>query len=83
VAEIVEDGVTGLSVAPGDPEALAAALRRLVCDPALRKRMGAGGRRAFLSGGYTVDAMVQQTVAAYGEAIGRRRAVADRAIGLQ
>lgn len=79
LVEIVQDGVTGLSVPPGDPEAMAAALRRLVCDPALRKRMGTAGRRAFLSGGYTVDAMVQQTVAAYEEAIGCHRAVADRA----
>jgi glycosyltransferase involved in cell wall biosynthesis len=32
VAEVVEDGVNGLLVPPGDPDALAAAIRRLVED---------------------------------------------------
>ena len=37
---------TALVVAPGDPEALAAALRRLRDDPALRARLGAAAREA-------------------------------------
>ena len=41
--EMVHDGVNGLVVAPGDIAMLAAALRRLVDDPALRFRMGAAG----------------------------------------
>jgi glycosyltransferase involved in cell wall biosynthesis len=44
VAELVEDGVSGLLVPPGDVESLAAALRRLLADPALGARMGAAGR---------------------------------------
>jgi glycosyltransferase involved in cell wall biosynthesis len=44
VSELVEDGVTGLLVPPGDPAALAAAIERLVRDPALRHRLGAAGR---------------------------------------
>lgn len=36
---------TGLLVPPGDPEALAAALRRLIRDPDLRQRLGAQGRQ--------------------------------------
>ena len=43
VAELVEDGVSGLLVAPGDEEGLAAAILRLAADPALRGRMGAAG----------------------------------------
>jgi glycosyltransferase involved in cell wall biosynthesis len=41
VAEVVRDGDNGLLVPPGDPEALAAAVRRLVGDEALRERLRA------------------------------------------
>jgi glycosyltransferase involved in cell wall biosynthesis len=39
MAEAVEDGVTGLLFEPGDVPSLAAALRRLADDPALRRRL--------------------------------------------
>jgi glycosyltransferase involved in cell wall biosynthesis len=38
--DLVEEGITGLAVDPQDVPALAAALRRLIMDPALRYRMG-------------------------------------------
>ena len=38
VPEVVTDGENGLLVPPGDPEALAAAIRRFVSDDALRSR---------------------------------------------
>jgi glycosyltransferase involved in cell wall biosynthesis len=41
LTEIFADGVTGLLVAPDDPRALAAALRRLAADPGLRARLAA------------------------------------------
>lgn len=43
--ELVEDGRTGLLVPPRDAEALAAALRRLRADPALRTAMGEASLR--------------------------------------
>ncbi|MDO8962995.1 MAG: glycosyltransferase family 4 protein [Coriobacteriia bacterium] len=43
IPEAVDDGVTGLLVPPDDPEALAAAITRLLDDPAMRASMGAAG----------------------------------------
>jgi glycosyltransferase involved in cell wall biosynthesis len=42
--EVVEDGVTGLVVPPRDVDATAAAIERLVLDPALRAGMGRAAR---------------------------------------
>jgi glycosyltransferase involved in cell wall biosynthesis len=44
VSEVVADGETGLLVDPGAPDQLAAALRRLLDDPALAARLGERGR---------------------------------------
>jgi glycosyltransferase involved in cell wall biosynthesis len=43
-AEIIEDGVTGMLVPPGDSSALAAALERLAVDPDRRDELGAQAR---------------------------------------
>jgi glycosyltransferase involved in cell wall biosynthesis len=43
IPELVVDGVTGILVPPGDESALGAALRRLVDDSALRRRLGDAG----------------------------------------
>jgi glycosyltransferase involved in cell wall biosynthesis len=45
VSELVEDGVTGLLVPPGDAGRLAAALRAIHDDPELAARLGSAGRR--------------------------------------
>ena len=44
VPELVEDGVHGLLVEPRDPAALAAAIGRLLRDPAEARRLGEQGR---------------------------------------
>ena len=44
IPELIEDGVTGLLVPPGDPVRLADAIRRLACDADLRTRLGAAAR---------------------------------------
>jgi glycosyltransferase involved in cell wall biosynthesis len=44
VPELVDDGASGLLVAPGRPEPLIEALRVLVADPALRRAYGEAGR---------------------------------------
>lgn len=46
IPELVTDGETGLLALPGDAAALAAAIRRLHDDPALRRRLGRAARAA-------------------------------------
>lgn len=46
IPEAVTDGETGLLTEPGDHEALAGALARLLDDPDLRERCGQAGRKA-------------------------------------
>ncbi len=47
--DLVADGGTGYLVPPGDPGALATAVRTLVSDPATRARLGAAARRRVLA----------------------------------
>lgn len=62
--EVVEDGVTGLLVPPGDVKALADSLARLLRDPELRARMGRAGQERVRSE-FTVDQIVPKTLAVY------------------
>jgi glycosyltransferase involved in cell wall biosynthesis len=45
--ELLLDDESALLVPPGDPEALATAVRRILDDTALAQRLGAGGRAAY------------------------------------
>ncbi len=45
--ELLTPGTDALLVPPGDPAALAAAVRRLAGDPALARRIGAAGRETY------------------------------------
>ena len=51
IPDVVDDGRTGILTPPGDVDALAAAIRRLAEDAALRTKMGAAGR-AFVQERY-------------------------------
>ena len=67
--EAIEDGETGLLVPPGDVPALARALRTLIQDPLLRRRMGAAARaRAELS--FDENDVALQAVALYRTLLG-------------
>ncbi len=45
IPEVVEDGVSGVLVAPGDAVALARSLETLIADPARRKALGEAAKR--------------------------------------
>jgi glycosyltransferase involved in cell wall biosynthesis len=45
IPELISDGQTGLLVPPGDVDALAAALSRLIADPIERRRLAEAGER--------------------------------------
>ena len=59
LAELVDDGVTGLLCAPGDPAALAEALWRLRNDVELRLRLGRAARASVLRR-HTWDAVAER-----------------------
>ncbi len=71
IPEIVVDGETGWLVPPRDTDALAGALRAALTDPAARQARGANGR-ARLEAEFTVEAMVERTLAVYRNVEARR-----------
>jgi glycosyltransferase involved in cell wall biosynthesis len=71
--EAVVDGVTGFLVPPRDPQALAAALRRLIEDPSLRQKMAVAARARAVE--QFSDAIIcQQTLLVYEAAVSAGRA---------
>jgi glycosyltransferase involved in cell wall biosynthesis len=61
--DVVMDGVTGLTVAPGDVDGWRQALQRLRADPALRDRLGHNARQWVLDNA-TLDRWVTCLVSA-------------------
>jgi glycosyltransferase involved in cell wall biosynthesis len=69
VRDAVRHGETGLLVPPEDGEALAAAIRRLLGDADLRRRLARSGRRLVLER-FTADHMARSFRALYDELVG-------------
>jgi glycosyltransferase involved in cell wall biosynthesis len=67
--EVVRDGENGLLVPAKDPARLAGALRTLICDRALRGRMGSAGRR-LVATELAPDIVLGQTLALYDHLLG-------------
>ena len=65
---LVDDEVTGLLVPPGDPAALAKAIIRLVEDPVLAERLGAGAREVACSH-FGLGRMLSRVQALYDRAL--------------
>ncbi|MCT7990056.1 glycosyltransferase family 4 protein [Laspinema olomoucense] len=72
IPEIVIDGQTGLLVPPDNADALAQGLLKLIENPSLCQQFGSAGRQR-LEQEFTVDRMVQKTIAVYDEVLGISR----------
>jgi len=64
IPEAVRHGENGLLVPPNDAVALRVAIRKLVQDPALRKRLGETGRR-IVTEEFSIDTMVEGNLSVY------------------
>ena len=69
--DLVVDEETGLVVPPRDPQALRAALERLLADPELRRRLGAAGRERA-RGHFSWEAAAAAALCLYGELAGEK-----------
>jgi phosphatidylinositol alpha 1,6-mannosyltransferase len=67
--DLVDHGLTGYLVAPGDAGALAGAVARLAGDPRLRRAMGRAGREKMM--GRSWRALGDQLIAHYSAVVGR------------
>jgi glycosyltransferase involved in cell wall biosynthesis len=76
VPDLIESGVHGLLVPPGDPDAIAAAIAELLRDPERRRSMGARGRERRRTE-FDIDVLVRRLEDLYCELLcernGRRR----------
>jgi glycosyltransferase involved in cell wall biosynthesis len=67
--ELVDDGRTGLLVEPENPQALRAAIDRLLADEDLRRRLGEAAR-ADVAARFAWETVAAATIAAYHDAAG-------------
>jgi glycosyltransferase involved in cell wall biosynthesis len=66
IPEVVVDGETGVLVPPEQPDALAAAIHRLLRDPVVAAQMGQAGRRRAREL-FSAERMAEKTAALYEE----------------
>jgi glycosyltransferase involved in cell wall biosynthesis len=80
-AEIIDHEETGLLVQPGQPEALAAAIRRLYRDAALARRLGRAGR-THVRTHFTWDIVAKMFEQIYASLLPASAGVEERAAAL-
>lgn len=68
IPEVVDDGITGFLVSPGDEKALAGAVIKLLADDELRKEMGENGYQKMRRE-LSWDRIAERTIEVYEEAI--------------
>jgi sugar transferase (PEP-CTERM/EpsH1 system associated) len=76
--ELVEDGVTGRLVRPGDPQAIAAALRDYVLRPELAQGNGTAGRRRTEKQ-FSIPSMVEAYLGVYDAVLAQGAFARERA----
>ena len=76
IVDLVQDGVTGILVPPGEPVALAKALTSMIEDPAMAMAMGRNGLERVRA--YTASAIAGRVENLYRQAAGVAMATADR-----
>ena len=69
--EVVENGVTGFVVPPGDEKAMADAITRLLVEPVTRTRMGSAARSTVVER-FSTDEMAVRTESFYLELLEER-----------
>ncbi len=70
--EVIETGGGGLLVAPNDPQALAAGIRKLLSEPGLRAELGVVGRKG-VEAAYAWPRVAADTAEVYAEVVAERR----------
>ncbi|GAC1329080.1 MAG: glycosyltransferase family 4 protein [Chloroflexota bacterium] len=71
-AELVDDEITGVLVAPDDPEILGHRMVEMLSNPLLRSSLGAAARKK-VAAEFTLERMVSQTLACYERALTEAR----------
>jgi rhamnosyl/mannosyltransferase len=69
VPEVSQDGVTGLTVPPGDPIALRKALRAILEDDALRNKFSENAKQRARE--FSLEAMISRTLKLYESVLAR------------
>lgn len=77
IPEIIEDGVTGSLVAPGNPQELAAKMVQLLRDGPRRRKLGEAGRR-HVETQFSVDRMALRVAELYEGTLGKYRGRRER-----
>jgi len=79
VPEVVVDGVTGLLVPPGNPDALAEAILKLLQNPEMARDMGIAGRKRVQKH-FNLDKLHEQVFALYEEVVVKKHGVTAQGV---
>jgi glycosyltransferase involved in cell wall biosynthesis len=78
MSEVIEDGVSGILVPPGDEAALREALERLIEDPEYRRTLGVNGRRRVVEN-FSLHSSVKKHLDWCEEVLAKPRSLIGRA----